>query len=140
MTLEVLAVMVVIGLPLVIGAVYLFGTNTPDISFDSDAIVGRLREDYPQIDPQMVIFDSAGNGALIIQRNNEPVGLVWRMGRKYLTRLLDKETLVSYKINGPILTLKLKELTVRKVSLMIDDDDDITSLRLALDGVLHRGS
>lgn len=140
MTLEVLAVMVVIGLPLVIGAVYLFGTNTPDISFDSDAIVGRLREDYPKIDPQMVIFDSASNGALIIQMSNEPVGLVWRMGRKYLTRLLDKETLVSYQISGPILTLKLKELTLRKVSLMIDDDDDITSLRLALDGVLQRGS
>lgn len=138
MTLGVLAAMVAIGLPLVIGAVYFFGNNSPEHEFDAEKTIERLQEDFRDFSPQLVVFDSAGKGALVLQKNGEPLGLVWRMGRKYLTRLLDGETLISYQLNEPMLHLKLHDISLRNINIMVDDEDDMISLRIALDAVIGK--
>jgi len=137
-TLGILAAMVAIGLPLVIGAVYFFGNNSPEHEFDSKETIRRLQEDFPDFSPQLVVFDSAGKGALVVQKTGEPLGLVWRMGRKYLTRMLDSETLISYQLNEPMLNLKLREISLRNINIMVDDEDDLISLRIALDAVIRK--
>jgi len=60
------------------------------------------------------------------------------MGRKYLTRMLDSETLISYQLNEPMLNLKLREISLRNINIMVDDEDDLISLRIALDAVIRK--
>ncbi len=119
-------------LAIAVTAVYFRG-NTFGSEFNSDKVVQRLTEDYPNFDAKRVVFDSAGRGALVLPVEPGPVGLVWRMHNKTVSRLLSSDQLHSWSVSGPQLTLRLARFGLFSPTFLIDDPDDLIDIRKALE-------
>lgn len=138
MPLELLVLLVGVGLLLVFAAVHFLGGNARTSNLDQQTAADRMRLDYPDFQDQHLIHDSMGRGLILLQGREDPAGLVWSFGCRHVTRLLNKDTLRSHTIDGPQLTLHLNDWTLRKVTLLIDDESDLASISLSLDAAVRQ--
>lgn len=126
---EILGILVLVGVSTIIGAVYFSGLGQIKKPFDADMAVSRILIDFPDLAATKVIFDDARKSAFIFQYEGAPVGLVWKFGNKFVTRLLSAETVHNYKFSGSQLSLNMKESFFGNAAFKFNNDNDITFIQ-----------
>lgn len=99
MPLEVLAIMVVVGLAIAIGAVHFSGLSHAAQIEGSEQAGERFRQDFPQIGVSAGLI-TKDRRAAFLQLDSGTVGLVATMGDRYITRQIDAAALSSVNRRG----------------------------------------
>ena len=120
MPLTILVPMILIGLPLVIGLVYLAGSTWKREELTADLTRKLFNLDHPGVDCQKVIVDDARNTALI-SRDGFLVGLVAAVGNNYLTRQLNNGMIKGFTETRHGIDIRLNDFTLKQVQMEIAD-------------------
>ena len=112
MPLEILAIMVVAGLSLVIGAVHFSGMSRPARIVDSQAARARFLIDYPDEEIGEIAISDDGKAAFIALGGGR-TGLVHAIGARYVTRILQPQVLREVRCDeSGGLALRLRDFTL----------------------------
>lgn len=136
MPLEILVPLIAIGLVVIIATVHLLGGSARLPVLTADGARQQFQSEVPDFEPKRTVWDSADRGLLLIQERGQPAGLVWAHGSKYVTRVLDGNSLRSLTLADPELTISLRELTLRNVTFLIDEECDFVAAQEALESLL----
>ena len=133
MSLEFLAATIGAVAIAIVGISYLLKSAVLNCDYDSERVVACVKADYPGFTEDRVIFDSASRGALALPQQPGPVGLVWQLQRKTVTRLLTPDQLYSWSVKGPQLQLRLAPFGLLAPTFLIDDPGDLIEIQRALE-------
>ncbi|MEL7428614.1 MAG: hypothetical protein AAFN43_01320 [Pseudomonadota bacterium] len=124
MPLSVLVPMILIGLPLVIGLVWFTSRNQAGVMLDPETAISRFTEDFPNAIVQKVWISD--NGADAILRLTEPThfGLVHRVGKNHLTRLVEKQDIRDMNVGSGAVELRLWDFTFAGLRFVSASEDD----------------
>jgi hypothetical protein len=112
MPLEILAVMVVAGLALVIGAVHFSGMSRPARIGDAEVARARFLVDYPGEQTGEIAVSDDGRAAFIALGGGR-TGLVHAIGARYVTRILQPQAVRAVNCDGSGgLALRLRDFTL----------------------------
>lgn len=95
MPLEMLAIMVVLGLALAIGAVHLSGLSHPAHIEDATQAAARFGEDFPERNVMDCLI-TEDRRAAFLKLEGGGIGLVAAMGDRFITRLLDGAAMAGH--------------------------------------------
>jgi hypothetical protein len=99
MPLEILAIMVVAGLCLVIGAVHFSGLSKTACITSREMAGARFNEDYPGEIPQEIVIATGGRAAFLRLANGR-TGFVEAIGDRFLTRMFDADAIAWLENDG----------------------------------------
>ncbi|MGI9353413.1 MAG: hypothetical protein ACR2O3_17775 [Rhizobiaceae bacterium] len=122
MPLSVLALFVVLGVSAVVVSVYVFGDNAGR-KLDENTARKRFTRDFPGFDPQTIVISDDGYDALLVSDNDSRSGLVHRIGKNYLTRLLERGSLRKMELTGQGIDLYVNDFTLQKISFSLADEN-----------------
>lgn len=119
MPLYILVPMILVGLPLVIGLVYLTTKREHQPALDETLAISRFKEDYPNCTISNVILSDDGANAFLLIEGEERIGLVAGVGKNYLTRMIGSENVRNLTDNDDQIELVLDDFTLRRLSVKI---------------------
>lgn len=119
MPIEILAAMVVAGLAIAIGAVYLAGLSKPAKLSDAGQAKARFAEDYPRESVAECRL-TAASGAAFLRLDSGRIGLVTAFGAKFVTRLFEPPQ-IRAETDGDTLRLAAPDFTFRQTSFVFAD-------------------
>lgn len=122
MSLPVLAMVVVVGLALIIGVVYLTGGSSSASLLTEQKARDWFNADLPNEVVVEVLLSDNEQSALLTLADPGKVGLIKTMGNMSVTRLVDGNSLKQITIVDDRLLLKLRDFTLRNVELKISDE------------------
>ena len=99
MPLELLAIMVVLGLAIAIGAVHFSGLSHAALIEGQVQAESRFAEDFPDSTIKDCLITSDKRSAFL-QLEGRAVGLVTAMGDRYITRRVDAAVLAGVELQG----------------------------------------
>ena len=123
MPLYILVPMILVGLPLVIGLVYLTTREEPDVSLDQNAAIARFKEDFPNCVVSKVILSEEGHHAFLFLQDDDGLGFVSGIGKNFLTRMLTSENVRDIRTTNNGLEISLREFAFRKRLIRLDNQD-----------------
>lgn len=137
MPLEYLAIMVVAGLALVIGAVHFSGLSRPAFIAGADQARARFLVDYPDEQPGDIVVSKDGKAAFIALAGGR-TGLVHAIGDRFLTRILERRAVRSVQRGSDgVLTLRLDDFTLPAEQARFSDAADAAKVTDWLAGARH---
>lgn len=124
MPLSVLVPMILIGLPLVIGLVWFTSRNQARDLLDAETAMNRFTEDFPNSVVQKVWISDNGTDAIL--RLSEPMrfGLVHRVGKNHLTRLVEKQDIRDMNVGSGAVEFRLWDFTFVGLRFVAASEDD----------------
>ncbi len=125
MPLYILAVLVVFGLAVIIGAVHFSGGSKEVTPLTVATATARLATDFPDFNISDSVISKDGKSALLLSDHSDEAGLVVQMGNKSLTRLISNVTLSGIELKDTGLTILLYDFTLPQVHLNTTHTDDI---------------
>jgi len=124
MPLEILAIMVVAGLALAIGAVHFSGASRPARLESTDQALARFAEDYPEVVPSACIV-TKDRRAAFLELELGSAGLVAAMGAKFITRMIGEAELKQLDEENPgELVMRFRDFTYPADRYRFENEDD----------------
>jgi hypothetical protein len=137
MPLEFLAVMVVAGLALVIGAVHVSGLSRQALVSEAEQARARFLVDFPDEATGEVVVSADGKAAFIALPGGR-TGLVHAIGDRFLTRILEPGMVRAVRREGDGgLTLMLEDFTLPAERARFLNAADAAKVSNWLAGVHH---
>jgi len=116
--LEALAIVVPLGVGLVIVAVWRFGRSSDPLT---EAVA---RAEFAEKEPTRVVEDvtlaADGRGALLATEGC--FGVVFALGDKWVTRVLEPKTIAGVEHDGTHLQIALRDITAPRIELAVGAD------------------
>jgi hypothetical protein len=124
MPLEILAIMVVAGLALAIGAVHFSGVSRAAQLESRDQALARFAEDYPDAAPTGCIMTSDRRAAFLMLEPGR-VGMVAAFGAKFITRIVGEAELKKLDEDRPgQLVMRFRDFTYPAGRYRFDNEDE----------------
>ena len=140
MPLTILIPLILVGLPLVIGLVYLAGGRK-----EREKLTGQYAEtlfnlDFPGTECEQVVVDDDAQTALIA-RNGAVIGIVTEFGQNHITRNIDYHTFKAFKETEQGVDVWLNDFTLKHIGMAFADPDKRNDvLKLLKSSEVNRGS
>ena len=134
MPLTILVPMILVGLPLVIGLVWYMGGSENWQSLDTEKAVDRFKRDFPGFEISDVILAENRESAILLTEPGKAPGLVLRVGKNCLTRVLDHDTMRGYQETDSGLKLEFHDFTLRQTMFPVACAETRETLISTLDG------
>lgn len=133
MPLSILVPMILFGLPLVIGLVWWVnkGKQVPSLSDETAQMIFLV--DYPNCVVEQVLVSDDGKNAFLKLQGRSELGLVHAVGQKFLTRVLDSQTVLGLTSSESAIHLRLQDFTLKQLSF----EDENSQARAFLNGWLN---
>ncbi len=120
MPLTILVPMILVGLPVVIGLVYLIDKNKERERL-SEEVAGKLyRFDFPDAKFDRIILDDASRSGLIVN-DNTLLGVVTGVGQNFVTRKIDNRLVENVVETARGVGLQFNDFTLRHIELEVSD-------------------
>ncbi|MEE9315099.1 MAG: hypothetical protein V3V02_10665 [Rhizobiaceae bacterium] len=125
MPLHILAILVVFGLAVIIGAVHFAGGSKLVPPLTSAIAIERFSIDFPNYQVSDSITAEDGKSVLLLSDKTKSAGLVVQMGNRALTRLITAKRLSEVSLDEEGLNITLRDFTLPNVTLKTRQADDI---------------
>ncbi len=119
MPLPILALLVVAGITAIVVIVHFTGGSAEARPLDRETVMARFAEDFPHFGACECVLSDDGQAAVLFSRDDREAGLVSRIGRNSLTRLLDADLLDEPGVGEDVLELRLHDFTLPLVKLRL---------------------
>ncbi len=139
MSLLLLLVLVLFGVSLVVGAVYLAGGSRKFSFADAGEVKPRFLLDYPDFDSKEIVISDDNNVAILFGDAPNMAGLVLAMGTHSITRMLDADLLISIVRSDKGLVLGLRDMTLPKVEFVLSNGEQLDDIERKLKATLQNG-
>ena len=136
MPLHILAILVVFGLAIIIGAVHFAGGSQAVSPLEAESAAKRFSLDYPDFKISETSVSKDGKTVLLFSNATPRIGLVVQMGNRSLTRLISRKTLKRVELKNDGLEISIRDFTLPKVQVSAEQIDDLHILENHLDQLI----
>ena len=140
MPLYVLAILVVTGVALIVAVVHFAGGSAAVEPIDEQSALDRFALDFPNCEIERVVVSSDREAALLFLKGARETGLVQRMGRRSLTRMLTAEMLKNVDESDAGLRLHLKDFTLPSTELHFFERSEFGNVKKRLEQILENAT
>ncbi|MEM7216241.1 MAG: hypothetical protein AAF423_11925 [Pseudomonadota bacterium] len=134
MPLYILVPMILIGLPVVIILVYWTTRDRRSDPLNPQTVEKRFTRDFAGFRSSSVIISDSGNSAFLVSKDSDEVGLLYAVGKNYLTRLLDRNAIRKIEETKSGIDLYVNDFTLGKISVPLSDIETRQSMVKRLHG------
>lgn len=133
MPIEILALVVIVGIGVVVAAVYFSSKAANDTGLDIASARSILAIDFPEFQAREVYCDPENRSAILHDPGAGEFGLVTFLGTRPVTRLVDSKTVTGWTHADQTFKIMLSDTTLASVSISITSKSEAEAISNILD-------
>lgn len=128
--LEIFALVVAVGVAGIVGLTYVVGWGAETPLPDLQTALNRLRDDFPEVEATDSVLAADGRVAAFEIRDTAAIALVFVLGDKWVTRLVDARAIQRVEAADAVtLRLMLKDFARPRLDIALADSPQLTDWR-----------